>query len=47
MQASAFARIAGDETTLSWVRNQFKTVYLSQMMDQDGQSRSTDKVVVN
>lgn len=36
MQASAFARLVDDEDTLSWVRNQFKTVYLKEMMNQKG-----------
>ena len=36
MQAAAFADLVGDEKTLSWVRNQFKTVYTKQMMDKNG-----------
>ena len=36
MQAAAFADLVGDEKTLSWVRNQFKTVYAKQMMDKNG-----------
>ena len=36
MQAAAFADLVGDEDILAWIRNQFKTVYLAQMMDPDG-----------
>jgi hypothetical protein len=36
MQASAFARLVDDQATLSWVRNQFKTVYLEKMMNLQG-----------
>jgi len=36
LQASAFADLVGNEEVLSWVRGQFKTVYLSGMMDEQG-----------
>ena len=36
LQASAFADLVGNEKVLSWVRGQFKTVYLSGMMDGQG-----------
>ena len=36
MQASAFARLVDDQATLEWVRQQFKTVYIAQMMNQQG-----------
>ena len=36
MQAAAFADLVGDEKTLSWIRNQFKTVYIKEMMDKNG-----------
>ncbi|MBT8051042.1 MAG: alginate lyase family protein [Gammaproteobacteria bacterium] len=36
MQAAAFADLVGNETVLEWVRNQFKTVYLAEMMAPDG-----------
>jgi len=36
MQASAFARLVGDTKTLSWVRKQFKQLYLKQMMNAQG-----------
>jgi len=36
MQASAFARVVGDKETLSWVRKQFKQVYLKEMMNAEG-----------
>ena len=36
MQAAAFADFVGDEEQLAWIRNQFKTVYLAEMMDNKG-----------
>ena len=33
MQAAAFAELVGDEEVLVWIRNQFKTVYISSMMN--------------
>jgi len=36
MQAAAFADFTGELEILRWVRNQFKTVYLSEMMDDCG-----------
>jgi hypothetical protein len=36
LQAAAFADLVGDTEQLAWIRNQFKTVYLAQMMDQNG-----------
>lgn len=36
MQAAAFADLVGDEKTLSWIRNQFKTVYIKEMMAENG-----------
>jgi hypothetical protein len=36
MQASAFADLVGREDVLEWVRRQFKTVYLGDMMAADG-----------
>lgn len=36
LQAAAFADLLGDNEQLAWIRNQFKTVYLAQMMDQNG-----------
>ena len=36
MQAAAFADLVGREAELSWIRNQFKTVFLAQMMAVDG-----------
>ena len=36
LQASAFADLVGKEEVLAWVRHQFKTVYLSEMMDELG-----------
>ncbi|MCG8687740.1 MAG: alginate lyase family protein, partial [Desulfobacterales bacterium] len=36
MQAAAFADLVGDETVLSWVRHQFKTVYVQEMMNKQG-----------
>ena len=36
MQAAAFADLVGEKDTLEWVRNQFKTVYLQEMMASDG-----------
>jgi hypothetical protein len=36
MQAAAFADLVGREAELSWIRNQFKTVYLTEMMADDG-----------
>ena len=36
MQAAAFADLVGQSEVLSWVGNQFKTVYLEEMMDLDG-----------
>jgi len=36
MQAAAFADLVGQADTLAWVRNQFKTVYLEDMMASDG-----------
>ena len=35
-QVAAFSRLAGNETELEWIRNQFKTVYLQEMMATDG-----------
>lgn len=36
LQAAAFADLTGDRETLGWVRNQFKTVYLTEMMNNEG-----------
>jgi len=36
LQAAAFAELVDDEKQLSWIRNQFKTVYLAEMMDEGG-----------
>jgi hypothetical protein len=36
LQAAAFADLVGDAEMLEWIRHQFKTVYLEQMMDPDG-----------
>jgi len=36
MQAAAFADLVGRETELEWIRKQFKTVYLAEMMAADG-----------
>ncbi|MEE4217734.1 MAG: alginate lyase family protein [Xanthomonadales bacterium] len=36
MQAAAFADLVGQGEILAWVRNQFKTVYLQEMMAPDG-----------
>ena len=36
MQAAAFAQLTGGQTELEWIRNQFKTVYLEEMMAADG-----------
>ncbi len=36
LQAAAFADLVGDDEVLAWVRNQFKTVYLAEMMDDKG-----------
>ena len=36
MQAAAFADLVGQTEILEWVRNQFKTVYLQEMMAPDG-----------
>lgn len=36
MQAAAFADFVEDDEILDWVRNQFKTVYLTEMMDDGG-----------
>lgn len=36
LQAAAFADLVGDTEQLAWIRDQFKTVYLSKMMDLDG-----------
>ena len=36
MQAAAFADLVGDQDVLDWVRKQFKTVYLAEMMASDG-----------
>lgn len=36
LQAGAFADLIGDEPQLAWIRNQFKTVYLQEMMDERG-----------
>lgn len=36
MQVAAFADLVGREDELAWIRNQFKTVYLAEMMAADG-----------
>jgi len=36
LQAAAFAQLVGDETMLEWIRNQFKTVYIQKMMNNEG-----------
>mgnify|MGYP001819223133 FL=1 len=36
MQAAAFAQLTGGQNELEWIRNQFKTVYLEEMMAADG-----------
>ena len=37
MQAGAFADLVGRTDVLDWIRNQFKTVYLQEMMAEDGE----------
>ena len=37
MQAGAFAVLVGRTDVLDWIRNQFKTVYLQEMMAEDGE----------
>lgn len=36
LQAGTFARLVKDEHTLNWIRQQFKQVYIKEMMDQQG-----------
>lgn len=36
LQAAAFADLVGDDGQLAWIREQFKTVYLAEMMQEDG-----------
>ncbi|WAJ72263.1 alginate lyase family protein [Catenovulum adriaticum] len=36
LQAATFARLVNDQSTINWVRQQFKQVYLTEMMDQQG-----------
>jgi len=36
MQAAEFAKLAGDEDVLNWVRNEFKNVYLTRNMTNSG-----------
>ena len=36
LQAAAFADLVKDEAMLSWIRQQFKTVYLAEMMNEEG-----------
>lgn len=36
MQVAAFAQLTGRAVELEWIRNQFKTVYLQEMMARDG-----------
>jgi hypothetical protein len=36
MQVAAFSSLVGREAELEWIRNQFKTVYLQEMMAADG-----------
>ena len=36
MQVAAFADLVGRQAELDWIRNQFKTVYLAEMMDEAG-----------
>jgi len=36
MQAAAFADLVGDAEQLEWIRNRFKTVYISEMMAPNG-----------
>lgn len=36
LQAAAFAELVGDKQQLKWVREQFKTVYLPEMMSAEG-----------
>lgn len=36
LQAAAFADLIGDRKQLEWIREQFKTVYLDEMMDKSG-----------
>jgi hypothetical protein len=36
MQVATFSSLLGRETELEWIRNQFKTVYLQEMMAADG-----------
>jgi hypothetical protein len=36
MQAAAFADLVGDQATLDWIRNQFKSVYVAEMMNDQG-----------
>ena len=36
MQAAEFAQFVGDEDVLNWVRNEFKNVYLTRNMAEDG-----------
>ena len=35
-QAGAFANLVGDDSMLTWIRRQFKDVYLAEMMAEDG-----------
>jgi len=37
LQAAAFADLLGDSDQLAWIRNQFKNVYLKEMMNKDGE----------
>ena len=36
LQAAAFADLVGDTAQLAWIREQFKTVYLTEMMNDEG-----------
>lgn len=36
LQAATFADLVGDSEQLEWIRNQFKDVYLKEMMDENG-----------
>jgi len=36
LQAAAFADLLGDQEQLAWIRQEFKTVYLGKMMNEDG-----------
>ncbi len=36
LQAASFADLVGDEEILQWIREQFKSVYLQEMMDDSG-----------